>query len=177
MARATLEAAGKLGQKIVYAYAQTDTQEKLAVAVAQAWTAAGFEVVKKSLSDKTYYDQIGKLDNKFDVYQSGWGFDWPSGSTVYVPLFDGRRIADQGTNYGQFNDAEVNKEIDRIRALADPVEAGKAWAALDRTILAKVPAIPYLYIKNFMLTGPRIGNARIDLVLGAINLNGLYVKP
>jgi peptide/nickel transport system substrate-binding protein len=176
-AKATLEAAGKLGTKIVYAYSQTDTQEKMAVAIAQAWTAAGFEVVTKALSDKTFYDEIGHLDNKYDVYETGWGFDWPSGSTVYPPLFDGRRIAEQGTNYGHFSDAAVNKEIDRIRSLTDPVEAGKAWAALDRTLLAKVPGIPYLYIKNFQLTGPRIGNAHIDLVLGSINLNGLYVKP
>ncbi len=176
MAKATLEAAGKLGQKIVYAYAQTDTQEKIAVAVAQAWTEAGFDVVKKPISDKNYYDEVGQLDNKFDVYQSGWGFDWPSGSTVYVPLFSSGRVAEQGTNYGQFKNPAVDKEIDRILALTDPVEAGKAWAALDRTILAQVPAIPYLYIKNFQLTGPKIGNAHIDLVLGSINLNGLFVK-
>jgi peptide/nickel transport system substrate-binding protein len=177
LAKATLQAAGKLGQKIVYAYDKTDTQEKMAVAIAQAWTAAGFNVVKKALSDKNYYDEIGHLNNKFDVYETGWGFDWPSGSTVYPPLFDGRRIAEEGTNYGQFNDPAVNKEIDRIRTITDPVEAGKAWAALDRTILAEIPAIPYLYIKNFQLTGPRIGNAHIDLVLSSINLNGLYVKP
>ncbi len=176
-ARATLAAAGKLGQRIVYAYARTDTQEKMAVAITQAWTEAGFEVVKKPISDKNFYDQTGALDNPYDVFETGWGFDWPSGSTVYVPLFDGRRIAEQGTNYTQFDDPAVNAEIDRILARTDPVQAGKAWAALDRTILAKVPAIPYLYIKNFQLAGPRIGNAQIDYVLGSINLNGLYVKP
>ncbi|HUR75733.1 MAG TPA: ABC transporter substrate-binding protein [Sporichthya sp.] len=176
-AKATLQAAGKLGQKIVYAYAKTDTQQKIAVAVAQAWTDAGFQVVKKEISDKNFYDEIGQLDNKFDVYETGWGFDWPSGASVYVPLFDSGRVAEQGTNYGQFKDPAVDKEIKRILALTDQVAAGKAWAALDRTLLAKVPAIPYLYIKNFMLTGPKIGNAHIDLVLGSINLNGLYVKP
>ncbi|HVE23938.1 MAG TPA: ABC transporter substrate-binding protein [Sporichthya sp.] len=175
-AKATLTAAGKVGQKIVYAYANTDTQQKMAVALAQAWKAAGFDVVTKPVSDKNYYDEIGHLDNKFDVYQTGWGFDWPSGSTVYIPLFDSRRIAEEGTNYGFFSDPKVDAEIDRILGLTDPVAAGKAWAGLDRTILAEVPAIPYLYIKNFQLTGPKIGNAHIDLVLGSINLNGLYVR-
>ena len=176
-AKATLEAAGKLGQKIVYAYRRTDDQERAAVVIAQALTEAGFTVTTKPLSDKNYYDEIGKLDAKLDLYQGGWGWDWPSGSTVYLPLLDSSRVQEQGTNFGHFKNAAIDKEIDRILKIPDPIAAGKAWAALDRKLMQLVPMIPYRYDHAVQLAGPRVGNSVLDAIFGIINLNGLYVKP
>ncbi len=176
-AKATLEKAGKLGQKIVYAYPRTDRNEQVAVALVEGLERGGFEIVKKPLDSKTFIDEVGKVANPYDLFGLGWGADWPSGSTVYPPTLDGRRIADGQPNFDHFDDPEVNAEMDRISAITDPVEAGREWAALDRRIMAKVPHIPYTYRRNHQLFGPRIGGAFIDPIVGLISLDGLFVKP
>lgn len=53
-----LTAVNKLGQTTVYAYPQTPRQEQVAVAVVTGLEKAGF---------KTYYDEIGKVKNTFDL--------------------------------------------------------------------------------------------------------------
>ncbi|GAA0614326.1 ABC transporter substrate-binding protein [Sporichthya brevicatena] len=175
-ARSILEAAGKVGQKIVYAYPQTDDQERIAVVVERALSEAGFEVVTKRLSVKNYYDEIGKLDAKLDLFQGGWGWDWPGGGTVYPPLLHSSRAVELGTNFAHFRNQEIDAEIDRISTITDPVAAGKEWAELDRKVMALVPMIPYRYDRAVQLAGERIGNATLDVIFGIINLNGLYVK-
>ncbi len=138
---------------------------------------AASTVVKKPLDSKTYYDEVGKLDNPFDLFVGGWGADWPSGSTVYPVTLDGRRVADQAPAYSQFSDKAVEKEIDRILGITDPIEAGKAWAALDKKIMEQVPYIPYLYDKANQIYGPKVGGVYLDAIIGVIGFNGLFVKP
>jgi peptide/nickel transport system substrate-binding protein len=177
-ARALLKEAGKLGTKLVMPYnASTRRGQQAGIITTQALEKAGFKVVKKAVDPK---DQDTESDphNPFDVYAQGWAADWPSGSTVYPPLFDGRLIVDGPGNVDQsfFNDPAINKQMDEIRKISDPIEAGKRWAALDRVILEKLPLFPNTYIRSRQLYGPRLGNVTFDNVLGEVSLNGLYVK-
>lgn len=176
-ARALLEEAGKVGQQVVYAFGDTPRGQQLSVAVVDALEEAGFSVVKKGLNPNTYSDQISDPNSSLDLYAAGWGADWPSGATVYQPLFDGREIRKGGYNFSLFNDPAINAEIDKITLITDPVEAGKRWAALDRKLMEQVPVIPYLYDKNLQMHGPRVGGVTQDLVFGTVSLNGVYIKP
>ncbi|MBA3743407.1 MAG: ABC transporter substrate-binding protein [Sporichthya sp.] len=176
-ARALLTEAGKLGQKIVYAFGALPRGEQIAVAVVDGLEKAGFTVVKKAIDPKNFSEQVSDPDNKFDLYYGGWGADWPSGSTVYPVLFDGRKISTGSYNTALLNDPAINSEIDEISLIADPVEAGKRWAALDRKILEQVPVIPDLYDRAQQLYGPKIGGAELDIVLGIISMNGIFVRP
>jgi peptide/nickel transport system substrate-binding protein len=178
-ARALLKEAGKLGMKLVMPYgASTRRGQQAGIIVKQALEKAGFKVVQKAIDPKDAIDQESDPNNPFDVYAQGWGADWPSGSTVYPPLFDGRLIVNGpgNTNESFFNDAAINTQMDEIRKIADPIEAGKRWAQLDREILAKLPVFPDLYLRSRQLHGPRLGNVVFDNVLGEVSLNGLYVK-
>ncbi|MGQ0624212.1 MAG: ABC transporter substrate-binding protein [Sporichthyaceae bacterium] len=176
-ARALLEEAGAVGQQIVYAFGDTPRGQQLSVAVVDALEEAGFTVVKKALNPTTAQEEISDPENQLDLYGGGWGADWPSGATVYPPLFDGREIRKGGYNTSFFNDPAINKEMDEIALIADPVEAGMRWAALDRKIMEQVPVIPNLYDKNLQMYGPRLGGVFQDLVFGTVSLNGVYVKP
>ncbi len=122
-------------------------------------------------------DATSDPENKFDLYGLAWGADWPSGATVYPVLFDGRRIGKGGFNWSFFNVPAINKEIDQIELIADPVEAGKRWSALDRKIMELVPVIPDIYNKSMQLFGPRIGGTFQDVVHGNVSLNTIFVKP
>lgn len=175
-AKKILEDAGKLNTKIVYAFPSTEKHQKMSVVIRDNLKRAGFDVVLKPLSDKNFYDETGKIDNPYDLYESGWGADWPSGSTVFPPTVDGTRIADQAPNYSHFNDPEINKEIERILGETDLTKAAEDWAALDKKVMEKIPFIPYLYDKSFQIYGDKIGGAIQDKILGVLRFDGLYVK-
>ncbi|MFC8452506.1 ABC transporter substrate-binding protein [Kitasatospora sp. NPDC057223] len=175
--KALLKEAGAENQKIVYAFNNTPKEQQISVVIESALKKAGFDIVLKPIDTKTWYDEIGKVDKEIDVFWGGWGADWPTGATVLPVLFDGRTIADGSNNYANFNDPEINAEIDRIMALADANEQNKAWGELDKKILEKAPAIPGIDRKFYILHGSKIGGAEYDPLGQIISPNKIFLKP
>ncbi|MEV4437997.1 ABC transporter substrate-binding protein [Streptomyces sp. NPDC049577] len=176
-ARQLLKEAGKEGQEIVYAYPNTDVQQKVSVVVTQALERAGFKVQKKEIDSNTWRTAIAEVDNKFDIYRTSWGADWPVSATVVAPLFDGRQIADGSQNYGHLNDPAVNAEVDRISAIPDVKKAAPEWQKLaDRILTEDVPGVPTFYNLQFSLWGSGLGGVRYHPVYGTVDPTGVYVK-
>lgn len=160
---------------IVYAYNQTPTQERMTVVIKNQLAKIGVNVVPKPLARKTYYDQISKIDNGFDMYWGGWGQDWPSGSTVLPVIFG--PVREGGYNLSHLRDPEVDAEVKRIMALPDANEANAAWAALDKKIMETItPLVPDLNDIGTMLHGSLIGGAEIDPQSWAVSPNTIFVK-
>lgn len=175
-AKALLKEAGKLGQKLVIAYQQSDTAVKMAVAIKNALEAAGFKVVNKQIDKSTFYTQIGKIDNDFDLFAAGWSPDWPTGYSEFYPTFSGKNIGDGRSNYSQLNDPGVNKAIDAASQIADLDEANKAWGKVDRMIMELAAVVPdYYKIRNY-LYGSKVGNVIWDAANTCVALNKLYAK-
>ncbi|WP_037606450.1 ABC transporter substrate-binding protein [Streptacidiphilus rugosus] len=160
---------------VVYAYDNTDQWQQAAVVIDNALTAAGFKVVKHPVSDQDYYDEIGKVDNQFDMYWAGWGPDWPSPTSVIAPIFDGRTIAPAGPDSMLFNDPAVNSEIDRISAEPDLGRQNKDWATLEAKIMGEVPAIPFVYSRLVALHGAGLGGVHLGFI-GTIYPTDVFVK-
>ncbi|MFI9305490.1 ABC transporter substrate-binding protein [Streptomyces triculaminicus] len=176
-AKALLKEAGKLGQEIVYAYANTDVQQKVSVVVTQALERAGFTVQKKEVDSNTWRTAIADVKNKFDIYRTSWGADWPVSSTVVPPLYDGRQIADGAQNYGHLNNARVNADIDRINAIPDVKQAAPEWQKLaDRVLSDDVPGVPVFYNRQFSLWGSGLGGVKYHPVYGSVDPTGVFVK-
>jgi peptide/nickel transport system substrate-binding protein len=175
-AKALLKEADKVGQKLVIAFQQSDTQVKVAVAVKNALEAAGFQVVTKQVDKSTFYSQIGKLDNGFDLMGAGWSPDWPAGYSVFYPCWHGDSIADGSPNYAQLNDPSINKAIDAASKIADVEEANKAWGNIDKMILETAAVVPdYHKIRNWM-HGSKVGNVVYDSGNTCVALCKLYAK-
>ncbi|MGW2875469.1 ABC transporter substrate-binding protein [Streptomyces sp. NPDC001233] len=173
-AKALLKEAGKLGQKLVIAYQQSDTSVKMAVAIKNALEAAGFQVVNKQVDKTTFYTQIGKVNNGFDLFAAGWSPDWPNGYSDFYPCFSGKNIGDGRSNYAQLNDPSVNKAIDAAAALSDVTAANKAWGAIDRQIMELAACVPdYNKIRNWMY-GSKVGNVVYDAGNTCVALCKLY---
>ncbi|MEU4208778.1 ABC transporter substrate-binding protein [Streptomyces sp. NPDC026206] len=176
-AKQLLQEAGKTGQEIVYAYANTDVQQKVAVVVTQALERAGFKVQKKEVDSNTWRTAIAEVKNKFDIYRSSWGADWPVSSTVVPPLFDGRQIADGAQNYGHLNNPKVNEDVDRINAIPDVKKAAPEWQKLaDRILTEDVPGVPVFYNRQFSLWGSNLGGVKYHPVYGTADPTGVFVK-
>ncbi|GAA4580492.1 ABC transporter substrate-binding protein [Planotetraspora phitsanulokensis] len=161
---------------IVYAYNQTPVQEKVTIAIKDALSKAGINVVAKPLNSATFYDAIGPVDNEYDVYWGGWAADWPTGSTAIQPLFDGRLIGDNQSNYSHLNVPEINTAIDQANTITDPTEAGKAWAAIDRKIMEQAAIVPEFYQTYFGLYGSGLGGVRFDPIQGEQSALDIWVK-
>ena len=163
-------------KKVVFAYSNSEPGQKRKVAIEDALTKVGFDVVSKEVDAASYYEQIGKLDNPYDMYISGWGQDWPSPGTVVTPVYDGDQVADGAPNYSHVKDAKVDALIKKALT-QDPTAAAATWKEAQHYLLEKVlPAAPLWYTKQFQLSGSNIGGARYGSVSSLIDITRLYVK-
>lgn len=176
-AKKILEKAGKLGEKVVIAYAQSDQWEQAILLVKDALTKAGFEVVAKQLETTTYFTEIGKVDKKYDLFVGGWTPDWATGAGTIPTAFHGDLVYDGSANYFNYDNAEVNAEIDRIKAeVTDPGEAAQAWVALDKKLMEDAVLIPWAYEAKTYLLGGEIGGAYVGMSPTGCNPAHVYVK-
>ncbi|WP_328750287.1 ABC transporter substrate-binding protein [Streptomyces sp. NBC_00285] len=163
-------------KKVVFAYSNSEAGQKRKVAIEDALTKVGFDVVSKEVDSASYYEQIGKLNNPYDLYISGWGQDWPSAGTVITPIYDGTQVADGSSNYSHVKDPKVDALIKQALS-EDPTAAAKTWKEAQHYLLEKVlPAAPLWYTKQFQLSGSNIGGARYGSVSSLIDITRLYVK-
>lgn len=172
------ELLGGKSPSLVLAYTNTELRTQQAEAVRKNLTEMGFTITTKAIDSSSYYDEIGRKDNPYDLYLSGWGADWPTGSTVIPPLYDGREISAEGNNnLSYLNDPGVSAEIDRIRKLP-AAEQDAAWMALDQKIMRELaPVVPCYYDATYELRGSKVGNAFLSDAFGAIQVNTIFVKP
>ncbi|MFI5727312.1 ABC transporter substrate-binding protein [Streptomyces cyaneofuscatus] len=170
------EAGVKEGTKLSYAYSNTPRGQKQKVIIEDALGKLGFNVQAKEIDSASFYEQIGKLDNGFDLYATGWGQDWSSPSTVITPVYDGSLIADGASNYSHINDAKVNELIQKALT-EEPEQAAKTWEEAHHRIVEEInPAAPMYYSKQLQLFGSNIGGARYSTNSSYININDLFLK-
>lgn len=152
--------------KLTFGYINTPEGQQYSTAMAAGLQKAGFNVQRQEIPAETYYDQVSKLDNNYDIFHTAWGADWPSASTVIPPLYDGRAIADGAQNYSQVNDPKVNADIDRINKITDPVKGAAEWEKVDeylvKDIVNVVPTAYYKQTQIMRLQGRRHGLRRRD---------------
>ena len=176
-AKALLTQAGKSNYKLVYAYANSPRNQKIAVALQQAYKAAGFNFVTQAIDSTTYYTKIGDPKNQYDVYRTGWGADWPVASTVVPLLLDGRTIAPGSPNYSHYDSDATDKQIDAINANPDVAAAQKQWNTLATQILTNdVPQVPFGFDKYLQVYGTGLAGIRFNQVIGAIDTSSVFVK-
>ncbi|MER6060397.1 ABC transporter substrate-binding protein [Streptomyces sp. NPDC001792] len=176
-AKELLKKAGKLNMKLTFGYINTPEGQQYSTAMAAGLKKAGFNVQRQEIPAETYYDQVSKLNNNYDIFHTAWGADWPSASTVIPPLYDGRVIADGAQNYSQVNDPKINSDIDRINQITDPVKAAAEWEKLDQYIVKdSINVVPTAYYKQTQIAGSKVGGLVYDDVIGGVDPRRLFIK-
>ncbi|KUL30644.1 ABC transporter substrate-binding protein [Streptomyces regalis] len=176
-AKKLLEEAGKVGTKLTFGYVNSQEGQAYSTAMAAGLEKAGFDVQRQEIPAETYFDQVSKLNNNYDIFHTSWAADWPSASTVIPPLYDGRVIAEGAQNYSQVDDPRINSEIDRISRIADPAKAAAEWQKLAEYIVKDVVNIvPTAYYKQVQIAGSKVGGVVYDDVIGGVDPRRLYVK-
>ncbi|MGY1525292.1 ABC transporter substrate-binding protein [Streptomyces sp. MN3] len=170
------EAGVKEGTKLTYAYSNTPRGQAQQVILKDALEKLGFDVQSKEIDRASFYEQVGKLNNPYDIYMTGWGQDWPSPSTVITPVYDGELVADGASNYSHIDDKQVNELIQKALK-QEPEEAAKTWEQAHHRIVEEInPAAPVYYSKQIQLYGSNIGGARYSTESSYINITDLYLK-
>ncbi|MEV5931696.1 ABC transporter substrate-binding protein [Streptomyces sp. NPDC093250] len=170
------EAGVKKGTKLTYAYSNTPRGQAQQVIIKDALGKIGFDVQAKEIDRASFYEQVGKLKNPYDIYMTGWGQDWPSASTVITPVYDGELIQDGASNYSHINDKQVNDLIKKALT-QEPEEAAKTWEQAHKRIVEEInPAAPVYYSKQIQLYGSNIGGAKYSTESSYIDINDLYLK-
>lgn len=148
-----------------------------AVAVQAALKRAGIEVTIQSVTPELYLDTLGTAAKMPDLAFSNRGADWPSGSTVLPPMFDGRQIKARGnSNISMFNVPAINAEIDRINAITDPKLQAPEWGKLDERIMKEAPIVPLIYNAGIHLRGSQIRGGYLHAYYGQWDLVSLSVR-
>ncbi|WP_406104254.1 ABC transporter substrate-binding protein [Streptomyces sp. NBC_01003] len=177
MAQKLIKEAGvKKGTKLTYAYSNTPRGQAQMVIIKDTLTKLGFDVQAKEIDRASFYEQVGKLKNPYDLYMTGWGQDWPSEGTVVTPVYDGTQVQDGGSNYSHIKDAQVDAGIQDALKL-DPAAAKAKWAELHKRIVEEIdPAAPVYYSKSIQLFGSGIGGAKYSTESSYVDINDLFVK-
>lgn len=177
-AKAELAKLGKTGYQLSWYY-RNDTPQRVASnnAKVKGLEAAGFKVKAIGVSGEQYTTKIA--DSKADVNMGqgtpGWCYDWPTGDSVYPPLFNGNGISN-GLSVGQFKNAAVTKQINEISAM-DTKSAGAKWAALDKELMSKyLPALPDYYSISTAIFGTKLKNLVMNPNNSIPMLSDIYVS-
>ena len=126
-------------------YPKTATRDAAFAALKQSWDQAGFDVTFEGITDKYYRTIAGVAQKSTDAFWPSWGADWPSGSTVLPPLFDGRiNLTESSSNqdYGWYNSDAVNQAIDAAYLIEDTDAREKAWGKIDQPISKEGAVVP-----------------------------------
>lgn len=163
-------------KKLVFAYPNSEAGQKRKVAIEDALGKIGIDVVSKEVDAASFYEQIGKVKNPYDMYITGWGQDWPSPATVVTPIYDGDQVGDGKSNYSHIDDAKVQGLINKALT-QQPEEAAKTWKEAHEYILEEVnPAAPLWYTKQFQLYGSNVGGARYSTESSYMDITRLFLK-
>ncbi len=138
-------------KKLVFAYRNNEAGQKHKVAIEDALSKAGIEVVSKEIDAASFYEQIGKLKNPYDMYITGWGQDWPSRarssrrSTTVTRSPTVRRTTRTSTTQGPGADQEgAHPGADRGRGDVEgsaPLHPGGGQPGRSAVVHEAVPAL------------------------------------
>ncbi|TDC76272.1 ABC transporter substrate-binding protein [Actinomadura sp. 7K507] len=98
---------------------------------------------------------------EWDIAAPGWTPDWygNNGRSIIQPLFDGRTYGQNSTNYGGYDNPEVNALIDEALTAPDPSHAGGYWQQADQKIMEDAAIVPLLNRSHTIFHSSRVHGA------------------
>jgi peptide/nickel transport system substrate-binding protein len=160
----------------------TPVREQVAASIKENLERSGLQIVMTPTDATTHNRLIARKSYaaNCDLMTYGWGQDFPSNSTVLgVIMKGGSSIQEEGNNnISYFDNADVNKELDRLAAEPDVAKAAEGYMALDEKIMKDyAPLVPMYYDHSFSLHGSKIGGLYLSTTWGSPSLQNIWVKP
>ncbi|GAA2618217.1 ABC transporter substrate-binding protein [Actinomadura fulvescens] len=111
---------------------------------------------------KTLADPAKARDGVWDIAAPGWTPDWygNNGRSLIQPLFDGRTYGPNSTNFGGYDNPQVNALIDSALTASDQGRAAGYWQLADQKIMEDAAVIPLLNRALPIFRSARVRGAR-----------------
>jgi peptide/nickel transport system substrate-binding protein len=181
--KSMLAAAGyKHGLTLTLVYADNPPMPAQAVALQSDFQKGAVTIkLNEQPTQGGYFTYIETPSNKahWDIAFGEWFPDWTGNGaqTYFSPLLDGRQYAVGSTDYGDYNNATVNKYIDAALTTGSLSTAAKDWAAADNYVMTKDPAwIPILQQALPQFIGSTVEHAVYLQFIGGFDPTNLWVK-
>jgi ABC-type transport system substrate-binding protein len=170
------------GLTLTMVYANNAPMPAQAVAMQSDFAKGGVTIkFNEQPTQGAYFDYIETPTNKanWDLCFGEWFPDWTgNGAQTYMsPLLDGRQYAVGSTDYGDYNDPTVNKDIDAALTTSSLTKAGQDWAAADSYAMEKDPPwIPLLNQALPQFIGSNVVHGIYVPFIGGFDPTNLWVK-
>jgi peptide/nickel transport system substrate-binding protein len=143
------------GGKTFTAVSDNATQQlNVTEVAAQQFAKLGFKVKIKGVTRDAMYTkfcQVPKAEPPI-CPSVGWLKDFADPETLLGPVFNGKNILQVGnSNFALLNDPKANAQMDKAEVINDPAKRAQAWGAVDKTVTALAPGIPWLWDKQPVL--------------------------
>jgi peptide/nickel transport system substrate-binding protein len=144
----------------------------------------GVTVVGKPAAASDYYgkylsDPTAAKSGVWDISEPGWVPDWygNNGRAIIEPLFDGRTYGPGSTDWGDYNNAAVNTDIDQALATTDQTTAGNALHAADQQIMKDAAIIPFQTQSTPLMRSTRVHNAIFSPFSDQYDYTNVWLNP
>lgn len=164
--RELLARAGHSGLTLKFPYRTNSVHKLIAQSIAENLDACGVKTELTADSGGSFYASTIATPAKaaageWDIATPGWTPDWygNNGRSIIQPLFDGRSYGQNSTNYGGYNNPQVNALIDAALTAPDPSRAAACWQRADQQIMADAAIVPLLNRAHTIFRSSRLHGA------------------
>jgi peptide/nickel transport system substrate-binding protein len=150
-AKQMLAAAGVKNLKLTFLYrAVSSTSQKMFEDVQNQLSKVGIKVKGLNAPGQftiyTKYLQVPDTARQgaWDLSLAGWGPDWYGNAALsfFKPLFDGRELPPNSSDYGLYNNDKLNGLIDQAAQAQDEDQSNALWAQADKIVIDDVAIYP-----------------------------------
>jgi peptide/nickel transport system substrate-binding protein len=110
----------------------------------------------------TKYLEVPSNDRRgvFDVAFTGWLPDWygEAALSFFTPLFDGRALPPNSSNFGLYNDPITNTLIDKAKAATSVAQAHSFWNQADHQVMKDAAIYPIDDANQPLMHGSQVHN-------------------
>ena len=147
------------GEELLIVGDNAEPDKSIAQITEQQLNEMGFKTKLRLVTRDTMFTKFCNVpDSEVNVCPSvGWAQDFSDPQTMLDPTFNGENIIPtQNSNWPELDVPEVNKTIDDAKLVTEPAERAKAWADVNKTIMAQAPSIPYMWDYQSVVASPNV---------------------
>lgn len=149
-ARQMLQSAGASHLKLHLLYMTGNVgYQRAAETVQSDLGAVGVSVTVQAVQPADFFTKYmqrpdSARQGQWDLALTGWFPDWYGDAALsfFGPLFDGRVLPPQSSDFGLYDDPAVDRLIDEAKAAKDVAAADRLWAQADRAVMRDAAIYP-----------------------------------
>jgi peptide/nickel transport system substrate-binding protein len=138
----------------------------------------GFKVNFRTAPRDTMFSKFCAVpSNEPEICPSvGWLKDFADPQTMIDPVFNGKNIVPNGNvNWSLLNDKALNSKMDKAETVVGDAARAKAWADIDKDVMATGAAIPWMWDKPYLVKSANV-NPVLNQANAAWDLSSISLK-